>query len=74
MQGQRSRDVAGNIMTNYYLQKMTKLLTKYLGVYTVTAGVTEQSDLDVAIFKSTHVTSGTIAKETAFTEQNPFRS
>jgi hypothetical protein len=61
-------------MTNYYVQKMAKLLTKYWGVYTVTAGITEHSDRHVAIFKSVHLTPEKIAKETAFTEQNPFRS
>lgn len=40
----------------------------------VTAGGAEHSDLDVTIFKSTHLTSGKISKETAFKEQNPLTS
>lgn len=60
-------------MMTDYVQKMTKLLMKYQGVYTVTAGVAEH-DLNMAIFKSTHLTLGKISKEMAFTEQNPLRS
>ena len=58
-------------MTNYYVQKNEKVVKEISGCpYHHSMGVTERFYLNVAAFKSTHLTSGKNSKGADITEQN----